>query len=391
MPRLMSRLTVRTRLTVLYGGLFLLAGLVLLAINYVLVRAALPDVTKATTSAVSGLAAGTTIPLAGEPLPTAIAVPMQTTAATQLVGTTLTDYRTSTLTALVVQSSIALVIAVLLAVLFGWLMAKRALRPLHAITATARELEVSDLHQRIGLDGPPDELKELADTFDSMLDRLAESFDSQKRFVANASHELRTPLAVQRTLIEVALADPAVRPEVSKLGTQLLHTNERSERMIEGLLVLARSDRGLPTRTPVRHDDVARSVLRSSAALAERHGVTLQAQLLERTVAGDRTLLERLVTNLVQNAITYNVPGGSVRVAVGGDPALVVTNSGPVVPADVVEDLFEPFRRLSPDRTGASGNAGLGLSIVRSVAHAHDGSATAEAGKKGGLVVTVRV
>ena len=187
------------------------------------------------------------------------------------------------------------------------------------------------------------------------------------------------------------MADPGVRPEVSRLGSQLLHTNERSERMIEGLLVLARSDRGLPTRVPVRLDDVVRSVLRSSAALAERHDVTLQAQLRERTVAGDRTLLERLVTNLVQNAITYNVPGGSVRLAVGGDPALVVSNSGPAVPADLVEDLFEPFRRLVPDRTGATGNAGLGLSIVRSVAHAHDGSATTEPGRGGGLVVTVRL
>jgi signal transduction histidine kinase len=383
----MPRLPVRTRLTALYGGLFLVAGLVLLTINYVLVSAALPDVKAATAIAVEG--APTVVLPTGSVMGTTTASPAQ--AAQTLVATSLTDYHSSTLTALVVQSAIALLIAVVLAVLFGWLMAKRALRPLHAITATARELEASDLHQRIGLDGPADELKELADTFDSMLDRLAESFDSQKRFVANASHELRTPLAVQRTLIEVAMADPGVRPEVAKLGGQLLTTNERSERMIEGLLVLARGDRGLPSRSPVRLDDVTRSVMRSSAALAERHGVTLQAQLRERTVSGDQVLLERLVTNLVQNAITYNRPGGTVSLAVGGDPALTITNSGPIVPADAVEDLFEPFRRLIPDRTGAAGNAGLGLSIVRSVAHAHGGSAAAVPGKRGGLIVTVRL
>ncbi|MCU1684886.1 MAG: two-component system histidine kinase [Amycolatopsis sp.] len=378
MPRL--RMSVRGRLTALYGGLFLLVGLVLLVINYLLVRGTLPDATRLAIKAVPAMAVGATAD-------TTVAATAEATRT--IVTTSLDDYRTSVLTSLVIQSSIALLIAVVLAVLFGWVMARRALRPLHAITATARKLEAEDMHRRINLDGPEDELKELADTFDSMLDRLAVSFDSQKRFVANASHELRTPLAVQRTLIEVALADPEVRPEVVKLGAHLLHTNERSERMIEGLLVLARGDRGLTRRTPIRLDNVARSVLRSSSALAEKHGVTLEPDLRARTVAGDKVLLERLVTNLVQNAISYNQPGGSVRLQVGD--TLVVTNSGPVVPADAVEDLFEPFRRLTPDRTASSSNAGLGLSIVRSVAQAHSGTVRAEARASGGLVVTVRL
>lgn len=384
------RMTVRTKLTALYGGMFLLAGLVLLVINYILVSSALPDVQQVATSAVRTAPSIITAAPGVTTGVTAVPEGATVTAAKALVTTSLTEYHSSTLSTLVVQSLIALLIAVVLAVVFGWVMAKRALRPLHAITATARELEASDLHQRIDLDGPPDELKELADTFDSMLNRLAESFDSQKRFVANASHELRTPLAVQRTLIEVAMADPEVRPEVSKLGAQLLDTNERSERMIEGLLALARGARGLPNRAPVRLDDVARSVLRSSSTVAERHGVQLHVDLHERTVSGDQVLLERLVTNLVQNAITYNEVGGSVWLTVGGDPALTIGNTGPLVPTEAVEDLFEPFRRLTPDRTGSSVNAGLGLSIVRSIAQTHGATVQAEARTGGGLVVTVR-
>jgi signal transduction histidine kinase len=276
-------------------------------------------------------------------------------------------------------------------VFFGWVMASRTLRPLHTITSTARKLEAGRLDRRINLNGPEDELKELADTFDGMLDRLGESFDSQKRFVANASHELRTPLAVQRTLIEVALADPEAGPELRKLGEHLLLTNERSERMIEGLLVLARSDRGLPSRSPVRLDKVVRSVLTATAAQAEEAGVVIEPNLRARTVAGDPVLLERLVTNLVVNAITYNTRGGWVHVEISGDPALTVRNSGPVVPADAAATVFEPFRRLAGERTGNSRNAGLGLSIVRSVAQAHDGEASARPGPRGGLVVEIRL
>ena len=380
----MTGLSVRTTLTAWYGGLFLLAGLVLVVIDYLLVQSTLPDPARVASTTIgsdgtfSGLQAGTVV---GQP---GVAV--------RLLSGSLDEYRSSTLSTLLTGSAIALVATAGLAVLFGWLMAGRALRPLHEITSTARRLEAGKLDRRINLEGPQDELKELADTFDGMLDRLAESFDSQKRFVANASHELRTPLAVQRTLVEVAMTDPDVTPELRKLGTHLLHTNERSERMIEGLLVLARSDRGIGARSPVRLDDVVAAVVRATAAQASAADVRVETRLRPRTVAGDPVLLERLVTNLMVNAITYNTGGGWVYVEVRGDPALEVRNSGPVVPPDAVPTLFEPFRRVGgAERTGDTRNAGLGLSIVRSVAQAHGGRAEAQPGRRGGLTVTVRL
>ncbi len=380
----MTGLSVRTKLTAWYGGLFLLAGVVLVVINYLLVQSTLPDPARVATRTID--TADVTFGVSGQ-----AALPSPGVAI-QLLSGSLDTYRSSTLSTLVVGSAIALVATAALAVLFGWLMAGRALRPLHDITTAARRLEAGKLDRRINLEGPPDELKELADTFDGMLDRLAESFDSQKRFVANASHELRTPLAVQRTLIEVAMADPDVPPELKKLGTHLLHTNERSERMIEGLLVLARSDRGLHARAPVRLDEVAASVVRATAAQATAAGVTVETRLRPRTVAGDPVLLERLVTNLVVNAITYNSAAGWVYIEVRGEPALEVRNSGPAVPPEAVPTLFEPFRRLGgAERTGDTRNAGLGLSIVRSVAQAHGGRAEAQPGRRGGLAVTVRL
>ncbi|WP_328612695.1 ATP-binding protein [Amycolatopsis sp. NBC_00355] len=380
----MNALSVRTKLTAWYGGLFLLAGLVLVVIDYLLVQGTLPDPARFATASLGSADAAYGIPDDTVMAPAGMAV--------RLVSGSLDEYRSSTLSTLVVNSAIALVATAALAVLFGWLMAGRALRPLHDITSAARRLEAGKLDRRINLEGPPDELKELADTFDGMLDRLAESFDSQKRFVANASHELRTPLAVQRTLIEVAMADPEVAPDLRKLGTHLLHTNERSERMIEGLLILARSDRGLTARSPVRLDQVVASVVRATAAQAESAGVKVETRFRPRTVAGDPVLLERLVTNLLVNAITYNARGGWVYVEVRADPALEVRNSGAVVPPEAVPTLFEPFRRINgAERTGDTRNAGLGLSIVRSVAHAHGGTAEAQPGKRGGLTVTVRL
>ena len=380
----MTSLSIRSRLTAWYGGLFLLAGLVMVVITYLLVLGILPEPAQFVAS-VDGNVVGY-----AQRMPGVAGGQMD---AAQLATTgTVGEYRSSALTTLLAGSGVALVVTAGLAVVFGWLMAGRALRPLHDITSTARRLEAGELDRRINLDGPPDELKELADTFDGMLDRLAESFDSQKRFVANASHELRTPLAVQRTLIEVAMADPEVTPELNKLGTHLLHTNERSERMIEGLLLLARSDRGLHARLPVRLDEVIQNVVLATAAQAEEAGVTVETRVRPRVVAGDQMLLERLVTNLVVNAITYNTRGGRVYVEIRGDQALEVRNTGPVVPPEAVPTLFEPFRRVpGAERTGDSRNAGLGLSIVRSIAQAHGGYTQAQPGKQGGLIVTVRL
>ncbi|MCW2878165.1 MAG: sensor histidine kinase [Sphaerisporangium sp.] len=266
----------------------------------------------------------------------------------------------------------------------SWWLAGRVLRPLHRITGTARRLTLSNLDERIALTGPRDELKDLADTFDDMLDRLQRAVESQRRFVANASHELRTPLAIQRAAIEIGLADPEPA-KVARMRTELLQANERSERLIEGLLTLAQGERGLDARLPVALDAVVEQV----AGQHQTEGVTLRLDLHPVTVAGDEVLLTRLVANLVQNAVRHNHPGGHVTVRLSPDTGLVIRNTGSSVPPDQVSELFEPFRRLHPDRTGSASGAGLGLSIVAAIAHAHDATVTAQANPEGGLTITV--
>jgi signal transduction histidine kinase len=380
-------LSVRTRLALTFGGLFLLAGAVLLVVNYTLVSTTLPEAASFTQTVVDRVDSGGSDSGGTEPGSTVT----HNVAESGLAGEAVAGYRASAVRTVLIISGIALLLVGAMAALLGWLMAGRALRPVQRITAAARRLEAERMDRRINLDGPDDELKELADTFDGMLDRLASSFDSQRRFVANASHELRTPLAVQRTMVEVAMADPAASPDLMRLGAHLLHTNERTERLIEGLLVLARSDRGLAHREPVRLDHVVAAAVDGAHRLAAEAGVTVASRLAPRPVAGDPVLLERLVTNLVHNGVHYNEPGGSLLVEVGEWPALVVVNTGPVVPADTVAGLFEPFRRLDRDRTAHRAGAGLGLSIVRSVAHAHGGEVVAAPNPGGGLRVSVRL
>ena len=384
----------RSRLALTFGGLFLLAGAILLVVNYTLVSTALPSAASFSQQYVGGVG-GQTKPEPGEKkddvAPPEGDPPANAIVLSNTVGGAVSGYRESALQTMVIISGLALMLVGAMAALLGWLMADRVLRPVKRITATARRLEAGQMDKRINLDGPNDELKELADTFDSMLDRLAGSFDSQRRFVANASHELRTPLAVQRTMIEVAMADPTASPDLMRLGDHLLHTNERTERLIEGLLLLARSDRGLTSRELVRLDLVAASVLDSARHLAGDAAVMLTSRLAPRSVPGDPVLLERLVTNLVHNGIHYNARGGKVTVEIGEFPALVITNTGPIVPSDQVDILFEPFRRLDRDRTSHRSGAGLGLSIVRSVAQAHDGTVSATPNPGGGLRVTVKL
>jgi signal transduction histidine kinase len=359
------RLSVRARLTAWYGGFFLLSGVVLVVLNYVLVSAQLPGA--------DGFAIRIEGPLmAGE-------------YAEADVVQRLEDFRSSTMNTLLVQSGVALVVTTALAGFVGWVLASRVLAPLQAITATAHGLEPEDLDRRIKLDGPDDELKELADTFDGMLDRLATAFDSQKRFVANASHELRTPLAIQRTLIEVALDDPHASREVKRLGNHLLETNVRSERLIDGLLVLARSDRGLGRRVPVSFGDLVEDVLYDF----RQESVHIASELEPCQVMGDPVLLSHMVTNLLRNACAYNRPDGDVWVEVNATgTTLVVANTGGVVAPEAVATLFEPFRRLP--NSGTPG-AGLGLSIVRSIASAHGGGVSARPIADGGLVVEVNL
>jgi signal transduction histidine kinase len=284
--------------------------------------------------------------------------------------------------------------ALLLAGWALWLAAGRLLRPLSATAMTVSQFGPQNLGQRIRMGGGAgDPLKELADALDGALDRLAAGYEGQRRFAANASHELRTPLAVQRLLTEVALDDPKATEDLRRLGAYLLRANERNEQLIEGLLVLAEADRGLPGTVPVRLDELADSVLDSHQEMAAKHGVSLHRSITQRLVSGDALLLERLLANLVVNAIRYNHPGGWARLEVASQPGAVLTvsNTGQCVPAEEVAALFEPFRRLTADRTDQGGGAGLGLSIVRSITAAHSGTVRARPRDGGGLMVEIEL
>jgi signal transduction histidine kinase len=300
-----------------------------------------------------------------------------------------------------------LLISAVVAVLIGYFLAGRFLRPINQITRTAGRVASRPdraLHARIDMEGPQDdELVTLAQTFDGMLDRLDHAFEGQRRFVGNASHELRTPLAINRTLLEVTLMDPEASDQTRQLCRTLLATNERSERMIEGLLLLAKADNEPTGREDIDLAEVAfRSVTQCEMEAAERR-IAIRTSLQQVFVSGDGILIERIAMNLIQNALRHNVgPGGWVDVLsydrsndLPGHGLLVVANTGPEVPPYAVETLFEPFKRGSQP-SGASAardpkdkGVGLGLSIVRSVVRAHGGRVAAEPRPGGGLIVRV--
>jgi signal transduction histidine kinase len=283
-----------------------------------------------------------------------------------------------------------LVFAVLLAVL-PWV-GRWVLRPLRDAVPVITQLGPQNLNHRIrATGGRTDEFATLCRAVDAMMDRIAAGYEGQRRFAANASHELRTPLAVQRMLVEVGLAQPLTADQFTLLTKQLLQANERNERIVEGLLVLSEIDQGLASRLPERLDRIAAGVVAAHQAQAGAGDIRLVEELPPRVVYGEQVLLDRLVTNLVQNAIKYNHPQGTVWVTVGDSPALTVVNTGHNVPDNAVSDLFEPFKRLAGDRIDHSGGAGLGLAIARSIALAHDGTITATARDGGGLRVEVQL
>ncbi len=295
-----------------------------------------------------------------------------------------------------VTSVIIMIAGLALMIWSWWLLAGWALGPLSATAETVRRLGPQNLGQRIGLSGGDDQFKELADAIDDALDRLAAGYESQRRFAANASHELRTPLAVQRLLTEVALDDPDASQDLRRLGAQLLRTNEHNEQLIEGMLVLAESDRGLQGKAPVRLDELAGKVIGQHDDQAVRHQVTLRRTLRAATVAGDPVLLERLIANLLSNAIKYNEPGGWIETEVrpgaeGHGGTLIVRNTGVLIPAEAVPVLFEPFRRLGADRVAGKGGVGLGLAIVRSIVTAHQANLQARPRQAGGLEIAIDV
>ena len=388
--RWLPRRTVRLRLTLLYGALFLVAGAALLAITYGL--AARQSGGKASVQAVfkEGPAGRTkTTVRIGNDARQPLEVPPGADVPNVLFAQRVADEtQAQQLRSLLTVSLLALGIMALGAVLLGWLMAGRALRPLRTMTAATRQISEENLHERLALTGPDDELKELGDTIDGLLARLQAAFDAQRRFVANASHELRTPLTLERAMIEVALADPhADAGSLRAVCERVLAAGAEQERVIEALLTLARSQRGLEERRPF---DLVAVVEAALADLGPEPRV--EATLEPAATSGDQRLVERLVVNLLDNAIHHNVRGGWVRVRTGveGERAVLrVENSGPVVPADEVANLVEPFRRATADRSSHDGGLGLGLSIAAAIATAHDAALDVRARPEGGLDVGV--
>ncbi|MCC0095463.1 MULTISPECIES: HAMP domain-containing sensor histidine kinase [Streptomyces] len=382
------RPTIRIRLTLLYGGMFLIAGILLLSIIYLLAAQALREGNGLPFKILDGRDIKVT-----SSCPGVIGTGQTPDQFNSVINTCILEQRRHALDDLLSRSLMALLGLSIIAFAFGYAMAGRVLSPLGKITRTARRVVGSDLTRRIELDGPDDELKELADTFDEMLDRLERAFTAQQRFVANASHELRTPLAINRTLLEVHLSDPGAPVELQQLGKTLLATNERSEQLVEGLLLLARSDNQIVERKPVDLAEVASRAIDQARGEAAVKGVEIRGERALAVVQGNGVLLERIALNLVQNAVRYNVPeDGWVEVTTEsqhGQAILIVSNTGPVVPAYEVDNLFEPFRRLRTERTGSDKGVGLGLSIARSVARAHGGRISATPREGGGLVMRV--
>ncbi|GAA2711304.1 sensor histidine kinase [Actinoplanes palleronii] len=263
------------------------------------------------------------------------------------------------------------------------------LRPIRELEPVIASVGPQNLGYRINAGTGNTEITVLARAIDEMMDRIAMGYEAQRHFAANASHELRTPLAVQRTLIEVGLARATTPEKLDLVTAQLLESNERNERLIEGLLVLSESDRGLVTKIPLRLDEITETVLADHEVRAAEAGLTINRKLTPRVVLGERVLLERLIINLVQNAIKYNRPGGSIDVEIGDQPALTVTNTGDDVPPEAVSGLFEPFRRLGGTRIDHSGGSGLGLTIARSICRAHDGAISAHSSGRDGLRVEI--
>ncbi|MDX6313766.1 MAG: hypothetical protein QOF44_3230 [Streptomyces sp.] len=395
----LPRRTVRAKMTLLYGGLFLISGAALLAITFVLVQHAvvgehpkssdynfLPSPSSSGGIKPPDNSAGP----AESQQPQVSALDTISAAAQKALA----RQSAAVMHQLLVNSGIALGVMAVFSIVLGWIVAGRILRPLRTITAAARDISETSLHQRLALDGPGDELKELGDTFDGLLSRLEGSFQTQRQFVANASHELRTPLARQRALGQVALSDPEATVESLRAAHErILAAGAQQERLIEALLTLTRSHAGIEVRKPFDVARLAHEVVGSRRAEADFRTVRIRPSISVAVAAGHRPLAERLVVNLVDNALRHNIPQGEVEVSTGtvdGHAVLTVANTGPVVPPDAVDRLFQPFQRLRTTRTGSrTEGLGLGLSIVQAIAIAHDATIAATARPEGGLTINV--
>ena len=368
----LPRPTARLRLTVLYGTLFTLAGTGLLAFTYWLFDSA---------------TAGKRILPAEQPGNHECL--LKDLACQQQLRASQLAHRFD-LHTLGVESGIALGVMAVLAFALGWVMAGRVLRPVRAITATARRISATSLHERLALAGPDDEFKELAVTLNDLLARLEAAFTAQRNFVASASHELRTPLTLDRTLLQVTLRNPdAAAGQWRAVGQELLESGRQQERILEGLLTLATSEAGLSRREPADLAEAAAVGLHHAHARIQRRQLQVQARLGSAPLHGDPDLIERLVANLVDNAVEHNIPGGAIDVTTSradGRAILSVTNAGPVIPRADIDRLFQPFQRAA-SRTGDG--HGLGLCIVAAIATAHGAVLTTHAPPQGGLRIQV--
>ncbi len=381
-PRRRMR-TARMRLTLLYSGLFLLLGTTVIVV-IVVVTGQSPLVVH-----VSGATAVSAHPVRH---PVGLTLPPQLT---QIRNGVVAQHSADFARLFTVSWAVLAVTTIGSAVL-GWFAAGRVLRPVRSITATTRTISAGNLHERLALSGPEDEFKALGDTLDDLLARLEASFEAQRRFVANASHELRTPLTLERTLLQVALADPNASAQTLRAtGEELLELQTEHERMLEALLTLASSERGLERREQVDLTTAVEATLRRMRPALEAKDLRLDVSLDEpATTTGDPALVERLIANLIENGIEHNTPQGRLEVRTEGGGAeqavLTVSSTGPEIPSDQVARLFEPFQRLNGARAGSDGHHGLGLSIVRAIAVAHEAELAASAREGGGLTVTVR-
>ncbi|MBG0823133.1 HAMP domain-containing protein [Planomonospora sp. ID91781] len=380
------RPSIRLRLPVLYTGLVLLAGAAVLAVNYSLVASRLP-VRLDTASGPPASSSGEIVVRDGRPVSAS-----DTAQARRAVADSAVARRDRTLGELLRQSIATLAVTAIVTLVAGRLVVGRVLRTVQRITTTARRLSEDDLSRRIGLDGPDDELRELADTFDAMLARLQRAFDEERRLIADIAHELRTPLANQRTVLEVGLGDPgATLADMRRTSERALAQTIRTQQLVERLLLLAYAEHASPGEEPVDLARLARQVL---DATASPPGLDIRADLEPVTVAGDPILIEALLVNLVTNAVRHNRADGTVDVVLRPTPdgaELVVVNSGDRIEPEQVAELFQPFRRRRPDRTRSGDGVGLGLPIVAAIASAHGGRVRAGPGPQGGLRVTMEL
>jgi signal transduction histidine kinase len=373
----LPRRTVRLRLTALYGTLFLASGAGLLTITNILARGwPWPALVLGPGSGGPGR-----IQHATSPIPAWV----QARAAVQ---------HAAALNQLLAESGIALGVMAVVSTVLGWLVARRVLRPLREMTAAARAISAVDLSRRLAVPGPDDELKDLGDTMDGLLDRLETAFSAQRRFAANASHELRTPLAMMRTSIDVATGKPApVSAELTVLAGKLREGLDQADHLVENLLLLARAQHGgCDDQQTISLEPLLTSAIEAAAGLIASKGLHLQHTVDDALVTGNPVLLAQMTSNLIDNAIRHNHPGGWIRAQAtrdGPTVRLLVENGGPILDPGKVTTLAQPFRRLHADRTGSASGTGLGLSITQAIAAAHGGTLRLHARPDGGLIAVI--